>query len=126
MDKEAQLFMQFTYATRRTRGTRWVTYLLNKHIVRAVFYRAERFLLQEEAGVAEWTWQLYRTNYCVVILFPGHLSLSENEAFSDFHFCTPTLIFYFCFCTLIFVILLCMCCSVVEADLHVDQLVTVN
>ena len=34
-----------------------------------------------------------RTNRCVVISFPGHLSWSENEAFSDLHFCTLTLIF---------------------------------
>ena len=46
------------------------------------------------AGLAEWTWQLKKTNRCVVISFPGYLSWSGNEAFSDLHFCTLTLIFF--------------------------------
>ena len=33
------------------------------------------------AGQAEWTWQLEKTNRCVVISFPGQLSWFGNEAF---------------------------------------------
>ena len=62
-DKEAQPFTSTT--RRRTRGTRWGTYLLKEKIVRAVCYRVERSLLLEEkiaeaTGLAEWTRQLKR------------------------------------------------------------------
>ena len=53
-DNEALPFMSTT--RRRTCGTRWGTYLLNEHVVRAVCYRVERSLLLEEvARLAEWT-----------------------------------------------------------------------
>ena len=60
-DKEAQPFTSTT--KRRTRGTRWATYLLRDKIVRAVCCRVERSLLLEEeiamaTGLAEWTRQL--------------------------------------------------------------------
>ena len=48
--------------------------------------------MKMETGQAEWTWPLYLTSCCVVILFPDYLSWSGNdEAFanSEFYFCFP-------------------------------------
>ena len=45
-NKEAQPSTNMT--RRKIDGTRWQTYLLREHIVHAVYYQVERFLLLEE------------------------------------------------------------------------------
>ena len=88
-DKEAQPSTSMT--RKRTRGTRLETYLMNKHIVPAVCYRAERSLLLEEklantTGLAEWMWHLLKTNRCVVISFQATLLGLGTRYFLIFQF----------------------------------------